>query len=66
MMATNAMKMNNIYLFSQITLCCQGESYITNFPSQDLIMEIVGKLFFHEFMFFEHKCCASKTHMIHI
>lgn len=65
-MATNAIKMNNIYLFSQITLCCQDESYITNSHPQGLIMEIVRNLFFHEFMFFGHECWASTTYMIHI
>jgi hypothetical protein len=29
---------------------------VTNFPSHNLIMEIVRKSFFHEFVFFAHKC----------
>ncbi len=32
----------------------------TNFPSHNLMMEIMWKLFFHEFMFFAHGCWCLK------
>jgi hypothetical protein len=39
--------------------------YITHFPSHNLLMEIVHKSFFHRFLFFAHKCRASKACIMH-
>jgi len=37
-----------------------GVTLITNFPSHDMVMEIVWKSFFHGFVCFAHKQCTYK------
>ncbi len=39
--------------------------YITKFSSHNLLMEIVHRSFSQRFVFFVHKCCASKTCKMH-
>jgi len=43
-----------------------GRMYITNFPLHDMRVEIMWKLFYHEFVFFVDKCCATKICMMHV
>jgi hypothetical protein len=37
-----------------------------NFPSHDLVIEIMQEMFFHGFVLFAHECHAFKTHMMHV
>jgi hypothetical protein len=61
----------NAYVIDHVYVKCiqsslSNHDYITNFPTHGLIMEIMQKSFFHEFVFFAHECCAFKTCMMPI
>jgi hypothetical protein len=39
---------------------------ITNFSTSFVCSKLTQNLLFHGFMFFAHRCCVFKTHMMHI
>jgi hypothetical protein len=40
--------------------------FFINFPFYDLVMEIMWKSFFNGFIFYAHKCCVFKRHVMHV